>query len=994
MTTKHFFLGGCSLAFCWVSAVQAQPYPMPSGTTGPSEAGQPQPWDPNPSLTSLTGKVLYYGSDVPLKTLTIVNNSDRTVYPIMRDPNSKLVSDTPPLVGLYDPHDLPGKEYRGYIGYQVSGTSYFGLQKGQTITVPLPLVFWNAARIGIGTDGEFLTATDPNPLRYRSESVRAISPAVTGTAAAPGAITNGVIMWYRAETAEAPNDDTEDQLAEWTIRDHNYMRTLSTIQNIPDTEVVTLINYDISNVDNLYLPLAMQVTDAWVLPQVTGTGVDPNKSGRWEPGSKPEPNGWTGSIGDIEKTVNGIRPLQEMIREFTADGTPTKPNPLLGTYFGGRGWPKYNLPNPKGEKNAPIKIPSGANVFAQSPLKAVPSSYIKGGDWASNTYMLSSGGTNAIFVGIAGGATVTQPPQDVIYLSETEPADKFQFLSDAIKNKVVLTVVGRPPGNPPAPNPIAKDTTVKNFDEKTKIVTLSKPLAGSTAGSGYMFMRPVDDYAAEAMIRLWYGWANYYLAHWKDRKPDAPTTPLTVKASMDVRSATIRFSGSQALVPGMAVKGPGLDDAMTEDGIHQGQAVILKVASDGKSAILSQVARTPSTDGTFSILPPNQNPLIWMPKAGEPGYPPLDLKNFATNEPWRDPYEFSQAVYLIMASMNQIGQKNNDSQCKFMQDIIGANMGYIFDQPAKDSYDGQMVIAMIRDKIKSVLRGVSDFTKYPDIIESGTHKYWYPDPAAKTANQTFNVFNLDPFVWFVHVKLGFSGYGFSVDDDTADIGAGGANHLILTVTGSNGLRNSNVWTIQAPYGPVTAEVQFSGTATDIAPDAIKNVANQTPIRITTSAPHHLHEDAKVYIDQVDGLTNANGTFTIKNVSLDGFDLYDLATGKIPVAAGPAPYDPSKRPGRWSFPPVPYVETGKDLSQVYYRVIGDDSMGTFQGTPVVSVSRAGTKLKVKGQNGEPIRVMRLGRQDIGQLLLNTAIIKDDGTNAPLEAGTYTFTFSGT
>ena len=47
--------------------------------------------------------------------------------------------------------------------------------------------------------------------------------------------------------------------------------------------------------------------------------------------------------------------------------------------------------------------------------------------------------------------------------------------------------------------------------------------------------------------------------------------------------------------------------------------------------------------------------------------------------------------------------------------------------------------------------------------------------------QDFNVFNLDPFVWFVHVKLGFSGYGFSVDDDKADIGSDGQSQLQFTI---------------------------------------------------------------------------------------------------------------------------------------------------------------------------------------------------------------------
>ena len=48
-----------------------------------------------------------------------------------------------------------------------------------------------------------------------------------------------------------------------------------------------------------------------------------------------------------------------------------------------------------------------------------------------------------------------------------------------------------------------------------------------------------------------------------------------------------------------------------------------------------------------------------------------------------DPYKFSQQVYLIMASMNQIGKHNNNNVPKFMQDIVGANMGFIFANPAK-----------------------------------------------------------------------------------------------------------------------------------------------------------------------------------------------------------------------------------------------------------------------------------------------------------------------
>jgi hypothetical protein len=121
-----------------------------------------QPFDPNPAAPgSLTRQFLTYGVDsdgnpVPLKTLRISNNTAQTVYPIMRDPNSNTIKGST-TAGLYDPYDPANKEYRGYIGYKEGGLYYFGLKPGQSILVSLPLVFWNGSRIGIGTDGQFLT---------------------------------------------------------------------------------------------------------------------------------------------------------------------------------------------------------------------------------------------------------------------------------------------------------------------------------------------------------------------------------------------------------------------------------------------------------------------------------------------------------------------------------------------------------------------------------------------------------------------------------------------------------------------------------------------------------------------------------------------------------------------------------------------------------------------------------------------------------------------
>src|SRR6478736_7313519 len=85
-----------------------------------------QPFDPNPTApNSLTRRFMTYGVDsdgteIPLKTLRITNNTEQTVFPIMRDPNSNFLASNN-AVGLYDPYDPVDKEYRGYIGYEQGG---------------------------------------------------------------------------------------------------------------------------------------------------------------------------------------------------------------------------------------------------------------------------------------------------------------------------------------------------------------------------------------------------------------------------------------------------------------------------------------------------------------------------------------------------------------------------------------------------------------------------------------------------------------------------------------------------------------------------------------------------------------------------------------------------------------------------------------------------------------------------------------------------------
>lgn len=149
-------------------------------------SGIPMPTDtPGTDGTSL---VLYDGvTGQYVKQITITNNSTtQTIYPFLEDANSRTAipgdpSPAPTITGtgMFDSFDLINQEYRGYIGYseQVNGhtVNYVGLLPGNSITINVPLVFWDAGRIIITTDGADLFGTGSNgdPFLYRGQNTQA-----------------------------------------------------------------------------------------------------------------------------------------------------------------------------------------------------------------------------------------------------------------------------------------------------------------------------------------------------------------------------------------------------------------------------------------------------------------------------------------------------------------------------------------------------------------------------------------------------------------------------------------------------------------------------------------------------------------------------------------------------------------------------------------------------------------------------------------------------
>jgi hypothetical protein len=135
---------------------------------------------------------------------------------------------------------------------------------------------------------------------------------------------------------------------------------------------------------------------------------------------------------------------------------------------------------------------------------------------------------------------------------------------------------------------------------------------------------------------------------------------------------------------------------------------------------------------------------------------------------------------------------------------------------------GKNLTGQVRDVVKSILRGVWNFIAVPDQSD------WYPDPAAPTISAklggkpaTFGIYNLNPYVWFVHTIEHMSGYAFSVDDDVANPAAPGpvlsqdktTNHspgnLQIAFGGIKGFGNPNEWFPTIPWGEIDTTATIS-----------------------------------------------------------------------------------------------------------------------------------------------------------------------------------------
>ncbi len=864
---------------------------------------------------SKTSEVLYDGVTGQYgKQITITNNSTtQTIYPFLEDANSRTATPGDPTpapnytgTGMFDPFDALAQEYRGYVGYSqiVDGktVNYMGLLPGSSITIDVPLVFWDAGRIIVTTDGADLkgTGSNGNPFLYADQNTQetdygsvsgdtltftpeynsfvynstnkdyepssaiwnppsdlatgmlvsgsgipanttitvgsdahsiTLNPPSGSPITTPAGITsftftsttaisatlrhtqpgytitsgnssaqNGVVMWYHALTAHNPNNSAPFQLIEMSFRGtfYNPKSNVGTGFNYligfdtPDTNYISandfdLVNYDVSYVDSFGMPVSVEADSVPV----------PNS----QPPAAP-PFGWVGTSLTIDQ-------LQSAFASFTSS------NSGLGTYFGGMGYPSYYAP-PDVDS---IKLPSGQNLFLQSPFNTGSNlssfsdlqTFPDGSNVNLPLYALSDGGSGPFSIP-AGGATdpnnIPDPTATELILAHTSEADqyKLQLLASALAT-TQFTVTSSENGALPSGTVVQRMLTDPVTGQIVG-VKLSQPL-NSTDPKLYVytFTRPTTDPIATDIASLWYSWANYYAT----TVTSLPAKNVSGSLLSNILTLT---SPTFELVPGMEV--------FDVQGTYHG--VITSVGSDNRTITLSRSSG--ALNDSFNFLAPNVNLIA--------GYDPGGL---TPSEPLTfDPDEqafamaFAQNVYVVMSTMSDtVTPGTANAAIPLMANIIGGNVG-----PGFLTHENAAIQATITNQIKSALRGVPDFTSP---LYSNPSQ-WYPDPALPNGGQSFNVFNLDPFIWFIHQKLGLSAYAFALDDDIGDVGAGGATTLDVSVGGLGELPQQFPFANTANYGPVngtvaTAPLAGSSVITGLPVTVVNQIAaanfsNNTP----------------------------------------------------------------------------------------------------------------------------------------------------------------------
>jgi hypothetical protein len=305
-------------------------------------------------------------------------------------------------------------------------------------------------------------------------------------------------------------------------------------------------------------------------------------------------------------------------------------------------------------------------------------------------------------------------------------------------------------------NPIGTiDISSIDTANQTFTVTLSQPIPNNPSG-GYSYLvvaPPTDPYSAK-LTNLWYSWANFYVQQLSGFQPLSISADVSADTdnTSDTRVLTFNTPEDQAkasrLMLGMVVTGGGITNQTTT------VLNIAKKTTDGVTTYTVYLsAPVPSGKNvSFTFSKP-----AGIPYSNDPGLETnlINPDGFGADKPFA--VAFAGSVYEMMSVYGTIPKKHTllpNRSMDLVYEAIGGNVGFL------PTAAFVRISENVRDLGKSVLRGVPDFLAYPDQHATDSQwklGYWYPPPSTPTDGTNYNVFNLDPFVWFVHQRLDLSG---------------------------------------------------------------------------------------------------------------------------------------------------------------------------------------------------------------------------------------------
>jgi hypothetical protein len=617
------------------------------------------------------------------------------------------------------------------------------------------------------------------------------------------ATNNGVVMWYHALKSQQPNNDAPDQLSELSFRGTFYDPAKNPgtgFQYLLGSDSVGAItdsgDYDLSFVDSINLPIAMELT---------GVNIGNNPANQQD-------FGWVGSDQTIAQ-------FQSALANF-ANGS------YLGSYFGGKGWPGYLQVDQTNTND--IKLPAGQNVFLASP--ALPPGTPKSGSVSDIIYYktfdtgppirsplwaLNSVGTGPSQLTFGSDQSVNPSKGNFLGLRTTEEADKYQLNNLLLPNfnkglKYLVTWNDNGPHSAYAIAPYYQGQITDPKNKTGPIIGVELDRTAPTNNSNvYAFTQSIQDYAAGGITGLWYSWAKYYLDNMR-------STGTTLSDCTVNNGNFITVPSTAGLIPGMAVTA-GSSGSNVPPG-----CVILSIDQDKKTIELS----TTVTGTSFKFTSPTFDPTKGF--SGIAGYDPKNPQNtpmvtlsFNTAAEKSFALQFAQTVYVVMSAWSVKAPNFDPTQLNswavMMNDIIGGNTNNLYLPNANPD-----VVQTLTILSKSALRSVPDYT---NSLYSNPAQ-WYPDPALPAGGQKYNVYNLNPFVWFIHEKLGITAYAFALDDDIGNVLGGGGSNLDIAIGGIDGLPksmfpNKDPYTNQSQWGVLTT----GGSSTQAKSSTIGGLTN-------------------------------------------------------------------------------------------------------------------------------------------------------------------------